>query len=83
MLTLSFLPRFSFFYTGSLSKHLPYPSALRGGVVIRHPGQVPLSGTRAGIKNVLIFRLFPGYRVSPKIVGLALNDRFVEWRHIL
>ena len=35
-------------------------------VIIRHPGQVPRSGMRAGIQNDLRFRHFPGFRVSPQ-----------------
>jgi hypothetical protein len=50
---------------------------------IRHPGQVPLSGMRAGIQIHLIFRDRPGFRVSLNIVGLARNDSFVELRHSL
>ena len=51
---------------------------------------------RREIQNVLIFRYFPGFpfdfaqggepfelRVSPKIIGLARNDIFVELRHSL
>ena len=45
---------------------------------MRHPGQVPRSGMRAGIQNDLIFSKFPGFRVSLKIVLLARNDSFLE-----
>jgi hypothetical protein len=33
---------------------------------------------RAGIQNNLISPLFPGFRVSPTILRLARNDRFVQ-----
>jgi hypothetical protein len=33
----------------------------RDCIEIRHPGQVPRSGMRAGIQNDLIFRQFPGF----------------------
>ena len=51
---------------------------------------------RAGIQNDLVFRDFPGFpfdfaqggepvepRVSPQIVGLARNDRYLELRRSL
>jgi hypothetical protein len=52
-------------------------------VIIRHPGQVPRSGMRAGIQDNLIFRHFSGFRVSPKILRLARNDNIVELKECL
>jgi hypothetical protein len=54
-------------------------------VAIRHPGQIPRCGMRAGIQNDLIsaslldsgFRATP-YRVRGKHAALARNDSFVE-----
>jgi hypothetical protein len=37
--------------------------------------------TRRGIQNDLVLNDPPGFRVSPKIVGLARNDSFVQFRH--
>ena len=47
-------------------------------VVIRHPP--PES---AGDPGELISLHFPGFRVSPTIVGLARNDSIVELRNCL
>ena len=38
---------------------------------------------RAEIQNVLIFRHFPGFRVSPTVFGLARNDAFAGLRYSL
>jgi len=45
-------------------------------VVICHPGQVPPSGTRSGIQNVLISSVSSGFRISPTCGRLVRNDGF-------
>jgi hypothetical protein len=67
-------------YNESGRKLLSRPR-LRDWVAIRHPGQIPLSGMRAGIQTNLISPDFPGFRVSPMIIRLARNDSSVELRH--
>jgi len=58
-----------------------FPSPVSGSAAIRHPGQIPRSGMRAGIQNDLIFRHVTGFRVSPSIVWLARNDSSDELRY--
>jgi hypothetical protein len=73
-----------------------FPSPVSGSAAIRHPGQIPRSGMRAGIQNDLIFRHVTGFpfdfaqggepaepRVSPSIVWLARNDSSDELRYSL
>jgi hypothetical protein len=44
-------------------------------LVIRHPGQIPLGGMRAGIQNDLIHNNSPGFRVSPGITVFCITPQ--------
>ena len=58
-------------------------SRQRDCVTIRHPGQAPLYGARAGIQKSVRSYHFPGFRISLCCASLVRNDGFYVLRHSL
>jgi hypothetical protein len=80
---LSQIPYIPRFVLNNIDATTAAPFLLDTLVPIRHPGQVPRSGMRAGIQMDLVLHDLPRFRISHKIIGLARNDSFVQLQHSL